>query len=353
MSTVRRVAVGVALACLAAPEALAQSRAAAASPGAAPGAAYVLPRTPWGDPDLQGIWPGTRMMGVPIERPPQLGERATLSDAEFAARETQARTQAAADREELVAPRPAAGRGAGAGTGPPGHWGERGAPQRQTSLVSDPPNGRIPPMTAEGQRRTAAVPRTWYYDNDGGGPFNAPTDLSAYDRCITRGVVGSMLPVGYNAGNEIVQSPGYVALRNEMIHETRIVPLDGRPHVPAQIRGYMGDSRGRWDGDTLVVETTNVTDLTGVGANGRAIFHSASLRVMERFTRVAADTIRYELTIDDPVMWTRPWTMAFPLTLESDYGMFEYACHEGNYGLRNILSGSRADERAAQAGSKP
>ncbi len=283
------------------------------------GSGWVTPRTPWGDPDLQGVWPGTAMMGVPIERPRQL-----------------------VDRGQVVPPAPA---GRGAGTGPPGHWGERGQPQQQTSLIVDPTDGRIPPMTAEGQRRTAEVPKTWYYDNDGGGPFNAPTDLSAYDRCITRGVVGSMLPVGYNAGNEIVQSPGYVALRNEMIHETRIVPLDGRAHLSPSIRQYMGDSIGRWDHDTLVIETTNLTGKTGAGANGRAIFHSEKLRLTERFTRVSASTVHYEVTIDDPAIWTRPWTMAFPLKLEPEYGMFEYACHEGNYGLRNILSGSRADER--------
>ena len=306
---------------------------------------WSVPRTPWGDPDLQGRWPGTAMMGVPIERPRQLADRGTLTDAEFAAREAQARAQAAAERGEVAPPGPPAGRGAGAGTGPPGHWGERGEPQRQTSLVVDPPDGRIPPMTAEGERRTAAVPKTWYYDNSGGGPFNSPADLSVYDRCITRGVVGSMLPVGYNAGNEIVQAPGYVALRNEMIHETRIIPLDGRAHVPAAIRGYMGDSRGRWDGDTLVVETTNLKGGTGVGANGRAIFHSEAMQLTERFTRVAADTIEYAVTISDPVMWTRPFTMAFPLKLEPSYGMYEYACHEGNYGLRNILSASRADDR--------
>jgi hypothetical protein len=303
---------------------------------------WMTPRTPWGDPDLQGIWPGTAMMGVPIERPRQLGDRAVLNDEEFTARAAQARQQS-----ELV-DRPfvqASGPGRGAGTGPPGHWGERGQPQRQASLIVDPRDGRIPPMTPEGERRTAGVPKTWYYDNDGGGPFNAPTDLSAYDRCITRGVVGSMMPVGYNAGNEIVQAPGYVALRNEMIHETRIIPLDGRPHLSPAIRQYMGDSVGRWDRDTLVVETTNLTNKTGAGANGRAIFHSEALRLIERFTRVSANTINYEVTIDDPVMWTRPWTMAFPLRLEPDYGMFEYACHEGNYGLRNILSGSRADDR--------
>jgi hypothetical protein len=200
-------------------------------------------------------------------------------------------------------------------------------------------------MTDEGKRRTAAVPKTWYYDNDGGGPFAAPTDLSAYDRCITRGVVGSMLPVGYNAGNEIVQAPGVLALRNEMIHETRVIPLDGRPHVSPVLRHYMGDTRGRWEGDTLVLDTTNLTDKTGVGANGRALFHSAAMRLTERFTRTAGDTLQYTITIDDPQLWTRPWTMSFPLTRDDGYGMFEYACHEGNYGLRNMLSASRADEK--------
>ena len=299
---------------------------------------WTPPRTPWGDPDLQGVWPGTPMMGVPMERPRQFGERALLTDEEIAERQRRA---GAPPVPPTAAPGAPAG---GAGTGPPSHWGERGDPQRQTSLIVDPPDGRMPPMTPEGERRTAAVPSTWYYDNSGGGPFNEPTDLSAYDRCITRGVIGSMLPVGYNAGNEIVQAPGYVALRNEMIHETRVIPLDGRSHLPTGMHQYMGDSIGRWDGSTLVVETTNLTNRTGAGANGRAIFHSDALRVVERFTRVDATTLRYEMTIDDPVMWTQPWTMAFPLGLDPGYGMFEYACHEGNYGLRNILSGSRASD---------
>jgi hypothetical protein len=293
-------------------------------------ARYTVPRTPWGDPDLQGRWPGTSMMGVPMERPLAGGTRGGR------------------------------GPGPGIGIGPPGHWGERGTPQQQASLVVDPPDGRIPPMTDEGKRRTAAVPKTWYYDNDGGGPFAAPTDLSAYDRCITRGVVGSMLPVGYNAGNEIVQGPGVVALRNEMIHEVRVIPVDPstssgspraesggglRPHLRPVFRHYMGDTRGRWDGDTLVLDTTNLTDKTGVGANGRALFHSSALHLTERFTRTAADTLLYSVTIDDPQTWSRPWTMAFPLQRDDAYGMFEYACHEGNYGLRNILSASRADEK--------
>jgi len=307
---------------------------------------YVAPRTPWGDPDLQGTWPGTTMMGVPLERPVSLGDKAQLTDEEFAARAAQAEQQAARDDEEFVAPRPSAlAVVTGAGTGPPGHWGERGQPTRQTSLVVDPSNGRIPPMTAEGQTRTAAIPASRYYDNSGGGVFNGPEDLSVYDRCITRGLIGSMVAVGYNAGNQIVQGPGWVALRNEMIHEARMIPLDGRPHVSSAIRTYMGDSVGHWDGATLVVDTTNFNGRTGVGANGRAIYHSDALHVMERFTRVDADTLQYEARIDDPKTWTRPFTIAFPLTRDPGYGMFEYACHEGNYGLRNILSAARATDR--------
>jgi hypothetical protein len=155
-----------------------------------------------------------------------------------------------------------------------------------------------------------------------------------------------MVAVGYNAGNQIVQGRGWVALRNEMIHEARLIPLDGRPHASSTIRTYMGDSRGHWDGTTLVVDTTNFNGRTGVGANGRAIYHSDALHVRERFTRTDADTIQYEATIDDPKTWTRPFTIAFPLKRDPSYGMFEYACHEGNYGLRNILSAARAADRA-------
>jgi hypothetical protein len=308
-------------------------------------APYSPPRTAWGDPDLRGVWPGTAMMGVPLERPVELGDRLLLADDEFAARATQAERQAAADNEEFVRLPTAAAIITGAGSGPPGHWGERGRPQRQTSLIVDPPDGRLPPMTAEGAMRTAAIPSSLYYDNSGGGVFDGPEDLSVYDRCITRGVIGSMVAVGYNAGNQIVQGPGWVALRNEMIHETRLIPLDGRPHVPSAIRGYMGDSRGRWDGATLIVDTTNLNGKTGIGANGRALYHSDALHIVERFTRTGTDAIRYEAVIDDPKTWTRPFTIAFPLEREPGYGMFEYACHEGNYGLRNILSAARAGDR--------
>jgi hypothetical protein len=309
---------------------------------------YVVPRTAWGDPDLQGKWPSTGMMGVPLERPVSLGDKAQLTDEELAARTAQAQRQAAQDEEEFVAPRSIPTAEAlltGAGSGPPGHWGERGKPTRQTSLVVDPPNGRIPPMTPEGERRTAAIPASRYYDNSGAGVFNGPDDLSVYDRCITRGLIGSMVAVGYNAGNEIVQGPGWVAIRNEMIHETRLIPLDGRKHLPAAIRTYMGNSIGYWDGTTLVVDTTNFNGRTGIGANGRAIYHSDALHVVEHLTRVDADTMRYEAVIDDPKTWAHSFTIAFPLLRDPGYGMFEYACHEGNYGLRNILSAARAADR--------
>src|SRR6478672_11719526 len=309
---------------------------------------YVVPRTAWGDPDLQGKWPSTGMMGVPLERPVSLGDKAQLTDEELAARTAQAQRQAAQDEEEFVAPRSIPTADAlltGAGSGPPGHWGERGRPTRQTSLVVDPPNGRIPPMTPEGERRTAAIPASRYYDNSGAGVFNGPDDLSVYDRCITRGLIGSMVAVGYNAGNEIVQGPGWVAIRNEMIHETRLIPLDGRTHLPPAIRAYMGNSIGHWDKTTLVVDTTNFNGRTGIGANGRAIYHSDALHVVEHLTRVDADTIQYEARIDDPKTWTRPFTIAFPLKRDMSYGMFEYACHEGNYGLRNILSAARAGDK--------
>ena len=307
---------------------------------------YGVPRTPWGEPDLQGLWPSTSMMGVPLERPSTLGEKAVYTDEEFAARAVQAQRQAAQDEEASVAPRPTAEAVlTGAGTGPPGHWGERGKPSRQTSLVVDPPDGRIPPMTAGGDARTAAIPSSLYYDNSGRGVFNGPEDLSVYDRCITRGLVGSMVAVGYNAGNQIVQGPGWVGVRNEMIHEARIIPTGNRPHASSKIRTYMGDSVGHWEGVTLVVDTANFNGKTGIGANGRAIYHSDALHTVERFTRVDADTIQYQVVIDDPKTWTRPFTIAFPLTRDSGYGMFEYACHEGNYGLRNILSAARAGEK--------
>jgi hypothetical protein len=304
---------------------------------------YVAPRTPWGDPDLQGLWPSIDMQGTPYERPPELAGRTVLTDEEFAARVNQRQQQSEQDSETTVVQRPRRG----AGTGPPSHWGERGNPSRQTSLVVDPADGRLPPMTPEGRARTAMARSTYYYDFPDlvvAHPFNEYSDLGPYDRCITRGLLASMLPTGYNMGNEIFQFPGYVVIRNEMIHETRSIPLDGRPHIGSKIRQYMGDSRGRWEGDTLVIESTNFNGKVGLTLNGNANLTSQDLKIVERLTRVAPDTIQYEATVDDPKTWVRPWKVALPLKQHPEYGMFEYACHEGNYGMHNILSGARAEE---------
>ena len=303
--------------------------------------AYRPPRTPWGDPDLQGKWPSGHMTGVPLQRPESFGTRSVLTDAEFAARETQAARQADQDVADFDFANPSIPFGQiGGGQSPPQHWLGRGEPQRQASLIVDPPNGRMPAMTAAAQKREAQRRA-----DRGARGLDSYTDFSLYERCITRGLTGSILPGGYNNGNQIVQSPGYVAIVNEMVHESRIVPLDGRSHLTPAIRNYMGDSRGRWDGDTLVVETTNFADRPGVGMNDAV--PSEALKITERFSRTSATTIGYSITIDDPETWTAPFTIRYQLKRDDGYGMFEYACHEGNYALQNILSGARAGEGAA------
>jgi hypothetical protein len=305
---------------------------------------YTPPKTAWGDPDLEGVWPSTAMVGVPLERPEQFGTRLYLTDAEFKERQAAAAKQEALDVLDFDIEKPPAEIKAlgdvGNETSPPPHWLERGEPSRQSSLVVDPTNGRIPPYTAEGEARQKLA-KTTYIKQTG---FNSPSELGPYDRCISRGVVGSMLPVVYNNGNRILQTPGYVVIQNEMIHEARIVPLDGRAALPRTFKSYMGDSRGRWEGNTLVVRTTNLNGVNGLQANGQLMLTSDAVELLEKFTRTAADTIQYDVTIADPKTWARPWTMSFPLKADSEYQMFEYACHEGNYSMRNTLSGSRADE---------
>jgi hypothetical protein len=279
-------------------------------------------------------------MGVPIQRPDQFGNRLFLTDQEIADRARRDADARQRSLEETVAP---VAQGGPANTGPPSHWGEQGTrTARQTSLIVDPPDGKIPALTPEAQRRAAGRDTGSF----GAGPFNGPEDLTNFDRCISRSVVGSLIARPYGNGLQIVQSPGFVSIRHEMIHDTRIIPLDGRPHLGASIRQYMGDSRGRWEGNVLVVETTNLTDKTSIGLNGNGLRHSDAMRLTERFTRTNADTIVYEVTIDDPKTYVRPWKMTFPLmTQPGEYQVFEYACHEGNYGMTNILSGARADEK--------
>jgi len=317
------------------------SAAAGAETAASAGGAYKVPRTSWGDPDLQGIWPGTAMVGVPMQRDEKLGTRNWLTEEEFQAREIQFAKQSEQDNADfdLAHAAETPGGDVGGPVSPPPHWLERGKPQYQASLIVDPPDGRMPPVTGAAQDRQAALRKA----REGRGPADSYTDRSLYDRCITRALVGSLTPAIYNAGNEIVQSPGYVVIRNEMIHEARVVPLDGRPHVGGAIKEWLGDSRGHWDGDTLVVETTNFTDRTNVGQSR----HSESLKVTERYTRVDADTLELKITIEDPQTWTAPWTLSLPLKRDDGYGMYEYACHEGNLAMFHILSGARADERAA------
>ena len=296
---------------------------------------YRAPRTAWGDPDLEGQWPSGNVSTVPLQRPPSFGTRNLLTDQEFAEREKQISTQVDQDGADFDFERPSIPFGQiGGGQSPPPHWLERGVPNRQASLVVDPPDGRLPALTAAAQARAK--------QNAGRG-LASYTDLSLYERCITRGVTGSFLPGGYGNGNAIVQSPGYVIIQNEMVHESRVIPLDGRAHLRPGIRNYMGDSRGRWDGDTLVVETTNFADRMGVGMNGTGA--SDALKITERFTRTSTTTLTYSVTINDPNTWTAPFTLQYPLTRDEQYGMFEYACHEGNYALQNILRGARYTER--------
>jgi hypothetical protein len=307
---------------------------------------YTPPRTPWGDPDLQGIWPGTDMVGVPFERPERFGTRLYLTDTELKERESQAAKQQELDVLDFDLQKPPAEIVAlgdvGGVTSPPPHWLERGVPSRQSSLIVQPANGRMPPMTPEGIARQKSAGGT-YVKQTG---FASAAELGAYDRCISRGVVGSMMPVVYNNGNEIIQSPGFVAFRNEMIHEVRIIPLDGRGPLPASMKSYMGSSTGRWEGSTLVVRTTNMNGKTGMQGNGMMLIPSDSLVLEERFTPIAPNVLQYDVTIEDPKTWTAPWKVSFPLKRDPEYQIFEYACHEGNHAMRNVLSGSRADERA-------
>jgi hypothetical protein len=304
-------------------------------------------RTPWGDPDIQGIFTTDDELGVPFERPQQFGGREVISDKEFEERQAQAQRQADVDAKEFVAPR--TGRG-GDGTGPPAHWLERGKPSRRTSIITDPPDGRIPYLNDEARKRAANAVNM---RTSGQRPYDGPESLDMYDRCITRGLPHVIFPTIYNNTSQIVQGPGVVAIRYEMIHDARIIPLDpsrasGSPRAESSlplsptIRQYFGDSGGRWEGDTLVVDVTNFpTNMINYrGAGG-------GLHLVERFRRVDATTVRYEVTVSDPATFAKPWTAALSLKSGRMPDVFEYACHEGNYAMRNILSGARAAENPA------
>jgi hypothetical protein len=285
---------------------------------------WKVPRTAWGHPELDGIWTTDDMRGVPLSRPAQFGERRYLTDEEFAARAKQ--RASARDIDD-----------ARTGT----FRNEEGSRDfGYTSMVIDPPDGRVPTVTAAAQARRKAQPRGSF----GEGPWDAVQDFSLYDRCITRGALGSIMPAVYGNGARIMQTPDAIVITYEMVHDTRVIPLDGRPHVGEGLQLWMGDSRGRWEGDTLVIESRNFTDRTAVGGAP----HSAQLRMVERLTRIDPEMLDYEVRIEDPDTFTRPWTMRMTLTTQPGYQIFEYACHEGNHAMRNVLSAERAYEKAAE-----
>jgi hypothetical protein len=304
----------------------AQTRAKAGAASAAK-----APRTPWGDPDLQGVW--TNSTTTPLERPDKFANKQTLSDEE----------RATLDADDVRnADRPPA-------KGSPGNyndfWFDRGKRTNQTALVVDPEDGKLPAPTSQGQKLQDAAAQARP------GPPASPEDLSLFERCITRSMPGAMLPGFYNHNYQIVQTPGYVVILVEMIHDARIIPMDGRPHAGPKLQRWLGDSRGRWEGNTLVVETTNVR-LAQQLRPGRAVFGGGEkFKVTERFTRVDADTIDYQFTVSDPDLVTRPWTVSTPMS-KIDSPIFEYACHEGNHSMENMLRGARQAEREAGEAAK-
>ncbi len=284
---------------------------------------YTVPRTPWGEPDFQGVWTGNSAHGIPLERPEDATDLASLTPEEAEARR---------ERGTL-----------GSIWGYEREWRDttlgyvKTAPSTQIAMVVDPPDGRIPPMTAEAQVRAANR-----VDTSGVGRIaEGPENLSLFVRCITRGLPGLMMPSIYNNGLQIVQGPGHVAIQKEMIHETRIIPTEPRSATGNDLTSWLGAPQGHWEGETLVVETKNF--------NGQAPYRGSSenLLLTERFTRVGPTVLEYQFTVNDPTVWTRPWTAMFRFDKDDEqYELVEYACHEGNYGMTNILSGARARDQA-------
>jgi hypothetical protein len=294
--------------------------------------AWTPPRTPDGHPDLQGQWTNTTT--TRLERPEEFQGKQVLTAEELA------------EQNRVVAERLSFDRPPRAGD--PGayndFWIERGSLSKRTSLIVEPPDGKLPPLTPDEKKRQAEREEARKTS-----PADGPEALGVYSRCITRGLPGAMMPGFYNHNYHILQTPGYVVILVEMIHDARIIPLDGRPHAAKGIRQWLGDSRGRWEGNTLVVETTNFITITDRSVTNFGTSETA--RVIERFTRVDPDTIDYQVTVDDPVTFTKPWTAAIPMRkLEGQ--IFEYACHEGNYAMRGMLAGARAQERAAEEAAK-
>jgi hypothetical protein len=296
---------------------------------------FVVGRTHDGQPDLQGIWSNAVL--TPLERPADLADKEFLTEQEAAEYQRRRQQENFKDRRDADAE-------ADVRNAYNDFWwdfGDNIAATRRTSLVIDPPNGRIPALTEAAQRRVAALAeRRRLHPSDG------PEDRTLQDRCLNWASAGPpMLPTAYNNNFHLVQTADHVLILNEMIHDARVIPLDGRPPLPSNVRQWLGSSRGRWEGDTLVVETTNFTNKTGFrGA-------SENMRLTERFTRVADDVLIYEFTVEDPEAFTRPWTVQIPAR-KADGLIYEYACHEGNEAMTGILGGARAEEKAAEAAKR-
>jgi hypothetical protein len=334
-----RTAIGIAIAaaiCWTPGTAAAQQPTKRTAGGATPAAgarAWTPPKTPWGEPDLRGTWPLNHLISTPFQRSERFGDRQLMTDEEFAAAQ-----KSADDRNTRFQ----------SGAIP---QADAGAATRLTSLLVDPPNGRFPELTAQGKQLYDRMRGSY---KPGQTVFDTPEDFDSWDRCITRGLPVSMLPRNYNNGIRIMQFPGSVVILLEMAHEARIIPTTPRPPLDGAIRQYLGESRGRWDGNTLVVESTNFngkTAMTNAGVPGSPPLtpSTPNMRVTERFTRTAADTIDYQITVQDPdVLTTGQWSAAFPMHLDNDYAMYEYACHEGNTAIRNYIETSRY-ERAQPA----
>ena len=321
-------------------------------------AGWKHPKTTWGDPDLQGTWPISFVGSVPLER--CAGGRAggpgaqpcDLNKAFLSEEEYKARVDAANGRVNRYADAMKKG---DLGTAFNAGNTDPTTPQRQTSLIVDPPNGKLPEMTAEGKRLSAQMRSSWATSDNEVLTFDSEHDFDTWDRCITRGMPASMFPFRYNNGVQIIQTPGYVVLNLEMIHDARIIPLGSRPPLSPKITEWMGESRGHWEGATLVIVTTNFkagASATNIGVmgspQGNRFPTSEKMKVTERLTRVDDHTMIYEITTEDPVVTTRPWTARFPLKLDNSYVWWEYACHEGNRTIPDYISASRAERAQAE-----
>ena len=324
----------------AAPAPAAAAPAATAPKPAAPAKPYVVPKTPWGEPDLQGIWPLNHLITTNLERAQSFGTRRFLTDDEFKAAQARAAQSTASFTGGTV---PTA---------------DARTASRLTSLISDPEDGRFPAFTPKGQEMFDKLHGSYRPRRvDGRDIFDNIDDFDTWDRCITRGLPVSMLTRNYNVGIRLVQSPGYVVILLEMAHEARIIPTDGRPNLDPTIKQYLGESRGHWEGNTLVIETLNFNGkpaMTNAGVPGAPRLNPASdaLKITEWLTRTGPEAIDYKMTISDPVVLTRPWTVEFPWQLDPKYDFYEFACHEGNTAVRNYIETSRF-ERANPAPPAP